>query len=263
MSLLWANGWAARLWAKVPSATRVSVCRKEFALGRGRPALRVAFLSDLHVGPTTPIELLENAVDEVRAFEPELLLLGGDYVFLDATPDKVTLLESLISRISAPTKIGVLGNHDLWTWHERIEAGLKRAGVKVCINEGLRLPAPHDDVAVFGLDEPWTGAPNTAQLASTFADTKVRIAVAHSPDGLSYLADSDAHLLVCGHTHGGHIALPGGRPIVLPPGPFSKKLPWGFHEHGKLCVFVSRGLGATEMPVRFAAPPDIGLFTFT
>jgi predicted MPP superfamily phosphohydrolase len=39
----------------------------------------------------------------------------------------------------------------------------------------------------------------------------------HSPVGLEALGGADFDLALCGHTHGGQISLPGGRPILLPP----------------------------------------------
>ena len=49
--------------------------------------------------------------------------------------------------------------------------------------------------------------------------------------------------LMCGHTHGGHLALPGGRPIVMP-SPMGRLYPWGFHDVNGMELFVSRGVGA-------------------
>ena len=64
LSLLYAGSWPAKLWALVPGSTRVTLLRHDvLARGRaaGRPPLKVAFASDLHLGPTTPRALLDNA----------------------------------------------------------------------------------------------------------------------------------------------------------------------------------------------------------
>jgi predicted MPP superfamily phosphohydrolase len=93
------------------------------------------------------------------------------------------------------TKVAVLGNHDLWADHARLERALERAGAKVLIDDALRLPAPYDDVAILGTDEPWTGLP--------------------------LVGGEGVRLLMCRHTHSGHIALPGPRPVIVP-GPMGK-----------------------------------------
>jgi hypothetical protein len=69
-------------------------------------------------------------------------------------------------------------------------------------------------------------------------------------------------LLLSGHTHGGQIALPGPRPIIVP-GPLGKRWPFGLHRAGDLTLFVSRGVGTTELPIRTFATPDIAVFTVT
>jgi predicted MPP superfamily phosphohydrolase len=51
--------------------------------------------------------------------------------------------------------------------------------------------------------------------------------------------------------------------VVLPPGPYSKQLPFGLHRVEGTWVFVSRGVGATELPMRTFAPPDVALVTIT
>jgi len=47
------------------------------APGRSRQPCRVAFVSDLHVGPTTPLPLLRETFDVVRRERADVLLLGG------------------------------------------------------------------------------------------------------------------------------------------------------------------------------------------
>ena len=61
---------------------------------------------------------------------------------------------------------------------------------------------------------------------------------------------------MCGHTHGGQLALPGHRPILVP-GPLSRDYPHGWHQVEDLRLFVSRGLGGVEVPTRAWAPPDV------
>src|SRR5207244_3894069 len=129
-----------------------------------RSALRFGFISDLHIGPTTPPAVLDAAFDALARADLDLLLLGGDYVFLEATRAKAARLTELIDRVPVRiAKIGVLGNHDLWTEHALIEDALARAGVELCVNRSFRLGGEHDDVVVVCLDDPWTGAPDAAR----------------------------------------------------------------------------------------------------
>jgi predicted MPP superfamily phosphohydrolase len=259
--VLYAGGWPARAWDRVPAATRVREVRHEIAAGRaGRAPLRLAFVSDLHIGPLTPPRLLDRAFEILAAWRPDVLVLGGDYVSFDVTPAKSARLTALVASVPAATKVGVLGNHDLWTDHPVIERALVAGGVRVLINDAHHLPAPHDDVAIVGLDEPWCGAPD-AERAFAGVTAPVRIAVAHAPEGHPLMKDRGAALLLCGHTHGGQIALPSGP--VLMHGPLGRRWPSGLHHADGLPLFVSRGLGNVELPLRAFAPPDVALFTIS
>jgi len=257
---LFAGDWARRAAQLVPGATRVELLRHRLRiLPPGTPPLRVAFASDLHVGPTTPAALLERAFELLAEEKPDVLLLGGDYVFLEASAPRVAEIAKLVSRVPAQRKIAVLGNHDLWTNHGAIEDALREVGVEVLINRGTLLDEPWSRVRVVCLDEPWTGSPDPVSAFSARTPDEVVIVLCHAPDGLTFLSPGQAALFVCGHTHGGHIALPNG-PVVLPPGPLSRRYPSGRYAVDGTELFVSRGIGNTEAPLRLYAPPDVSIF---
>jgi uncharacterized protein len=272
LSVLYTGGWAARLWALVPGATRVALIEHTLAIpGRekGRPPLRIAFASDLHLGPTTPREVLDAAFARIHSTRPDVLALGGDYVFLGATKERVRELQERVKEVSAPVKVAVLGNHDFWARPERLEDCLTQAGVRVLVNDSFRLPPPHDDVAFVGLDDPLTSRRITDKIAlqegadaalARVAEVPIKIALCHSPDGYPEVKGRGVQLLLCGHTHGGHIALPGYRPLWIP-GPHGRLWPYGRHEVDGLTIFVSRGVGGSLVPMRTYAPPDVALFT--
>ncbi|MEO7328475.1 MAG: metallophosphoesterase [Minicystis sp.] len=265
MRLCYQRSWPARVWGLIPGVTRVTRLDHQLVLDpqhRLRSPLRLAFVSDLHLGPTTPRATLDAAFTLLREAAPDVLVLGGDYVFLDATQARADELRDRVAAVPARTKIAVMGNHDLWTDHGLLERALAEAGATVLINDALRLPAPHDEVAILGLDDPWTGQPDGARAIAACRDAPLRIAVSHSPEGLPYFRGGGVSLLLSGHTHGGQIALPGPRPIIVP-GPLSKRWPFGRHEVEGLTLFVSRGVGTGELPIRTFAPPDIAVFTLS
>jgi predicted MPP superfamily phosphohydrolase len=253
--------WPARALELLPAATRVREVQHALAVGRpGRAPLRLGFASDLHLGPLTPPLLLDEAFRALAAWRPDVLVLGGDYVFLDVTPASAARLTQLVASVPATTKVAVVGNHDLWTDHGLIERALAAGGARVLVNQSLTLPPPHDDVALVGFDDPWCGAPDPARA---FADVTapVRVVVAHAPEGLPFMAAHDAALMLCGHTHGGQVALPSGPVWVY--GTYGRKYPAGLYDVGPMKLYVGRGLGNVDLPVRFNAPPEVALFTIT
>jgi predicted MPP superfamily phosphohydrolase len=255
------KAWPARVLDHVPRATRVYEVRHEIAAGRGgRPPLRLAFASDLHIGPVTPPRLLDHAFDKLAAFAPDVLVLGGDYVFLEAHPAMAARLTALVASVPAATKLAVLGNHDLWTDHGLIVSALDAAGARVLVNRHATLPPPHDDVAVVGFDDPWCGDPDPKR-AFEGVTAPVHVVVSHAPEGLPYMDGRTAALMLCGHTHGGQVALPTG-PIVVY-GEIGRKYHAGLFDVNGLRLYVSRGVGNVDLPLRLYAPSEVALFTIT
>ena len=99
-----------------------------------------------------------------------------------------------------------------------------------------------------------------AEAVAQVAEVPIKLAICHSPDGIFALSGTDVSLLVCGHTHGGAVCLPGGRPIVMP-SRAGRRWPHGLHRVDGLTLFVSRGVGGSLIPVRLYAPPDVALLT--
>lgn len=247
---LYVDGWPARLWSRVPGACRVDTVHVSVPAPLARP-VRVAFASDLHLGPTTPRALLDDAFARLAEARPDVLALGGDYVFLDATDEKAQELAARIASVPAALKVAVLGNHDLWTEHALIEHALSDAGVRVLVNDSVRF----GDLALVGVDDPWTGTMDAERALDGAGDARCVLAVSHAPEAIPELADR-VDALLCGHTHGGHVALPGGIPLVIP-GPQGKRFPHGVHRVGRCTAIVSRGVGGIEVPFRVFARPDV------
>ena len=249
--------WPAKLVKALGLQPRVRAVHHRVA-ARTWPAgcrpLRIAFASDLHAGPTTHPSTLDDAFSVLAAARADVVFLGGDYVFLYA--DYVDQIASRVRQLAPPLGIyAVMGNHDLWADDAAIARALADAGARVLVNERVVLPAPFEHVALAGLDDPWTG---TAPALPLFEDDdRVRVVLVHAPEAMTQLAGEPFDLALCGHTHGGHIALPGGVPILVP-GPLSRT-----YAHGRYALprdrtlIVSRGVGSTEVSLRLNADPDI------
>lgn len=265
LRIAYQGNWPRALWQQVPGACRVAVTRHRLALlPAGSPPLRLGFISDVHLGPTTPEPLLDAAFAHLAEARVDLLLLGGDYVFLDATPDKMRSLGRRVAAVPAARKLAVLGNHDLWTLHDEIERSLESAGVEMIVNRAVVAGG----VSVVGLDDPWTGALDARAAFAGVAPDRPVVILCHSPDGLpearaalARLPAAPPSLFVCGHTHGGQVATPWG-PIIIP-SIVGKQYPSGLFHLPDLSLFVSRGVGGVEVPMRSWASPEVAVFELT
>lgn len=93
--------------------------------------LRIAQLSDLHVGPRTPSATVRAAIEDANAFAPDLVVLTGDY--LSHSRRELAAMRDLLGGLVAPT-IAVLGNHDVWVDPDGAAGALKGHGYEVLEN---------------------------------------------------------------------------------------------------------------------------------
>jgi hypothetical protein len=257
------NRWPVRLVRFLGIRPMVRTIEHVVALadrGTSLARLRLAFASDFHAGAATDPEVLLGAADALRRAAPDVLLLGGDYISVH--PSQVDWLAPILGSIPAPLgRFAVLGNHDRWLDGAYVIRKLEQAGVQVLVNRGVRLPAPYENVWICGLDEDCAGRPDPA--AALAGGWGVRILLMHSPSALLEVGRERFDLALCGHTHGGQIALPGGIPILVPEGPLSRKYARGRFELGEgRTMIVSVGLGCSAFPLRTFANPEIVVCRF-
>jgi predicted MPP superfamily phosphohydrolase len=256
-ALLYRGGWPVRLVRALGIRPRVTTLEHTVLVNHplAFPPLKLAYASDFHAGPTTDPAVLHAACAALRAAAPDVLLLGGDYVTLVRT--EIDWLAPELGSIPAPFgRFAVLGNHDLWSDTGYIIDRLEAAGIRVLLNRNVRLAPPFNQVWICGLDDHWSGRPDsTAALSGAEG---FRIVLMHAPSGLLDLGAERFDLALCGHTHGGQIALPGGIPVAVPQGRLSRRYARGRFGIGDgRTLIVSVGLGCVVLPLRLFADPEI------
>ncbi|MBV9469804.1 MAG: metallophosphoesterase [Abitibacteriaceae bacterium] len=242
----------------------VRVVRQRIQVGqypRGVPPLRAAYISDLHYGPTSGRVAARQAWRQAREAEPDILLLGGDFLYGDER-GLPSLLRELQRWKRNPPPAGMyacLGNHDHYGNCEALITCLEACGVRVLLNDAVELPAPWNDVWIVGTDDIHVGDPQPELALAGVPVGACAIMLSHSPDICEYNALKRCGLTLCGHTHGGQVCLPNGDAPYLP-SKWGKHYPAGIFRHAGSWIYVSRGVGTVSLPVRMWAPPDIGVF---
>lgn len=264
LGVLYTGGWPALLTRLTGFQGTLAIAEHTLqVLPRGHTPLRLVFVSDFHAGPTVDAKMFDDVFAAVHDAEPELLLLGGDFVSFHAR--YVDRLVGPLSRLRAPLgKFAVLGNHDLLADDAYIVGRLTDAGVRTLVNENAQLPAPHDDIWVCGLDDWDEGEPDADR---TFAGAPgTRILLAHQPDGLLVVGDRPFDVGFFGHVHGGQFLKDNREPVIRHRGPVSKLYMHGglFHTGVRNApVLVSRGVGTSTLPARRHADPQVHVCTLT
>jgi len=264
LGLLYSGGWPALITRAIGLQGELGIAEHTFRIDRARrdaPPLRLVFASDFHAGPTLHAHLLRDVLAAIRDAEPELLLLGGDFVSFHAR--HVDKLLDTFAAVHAPLgKYAVLGNHDLLGDDQYITRGLEEAGVRVLVNQNVRLQAPHDDVWVCGFDDWDEGLPDPDRAFAGASGT--RIVLAHQPDALLAIENRPFDIAFFGHVHGGQFLLRNREPAIRHRGPVSKLYMHGgvFHTGSKDApVLVSRGIGTSTLPARRHADPQVHICT--
>ncbi|HEX8550528.1 MAG TPA: metallophosphoesterase [Abditibacteriaceae bacterium] len=227
---------------------------------RSAPTLKTAFLSDLHLGPAAGRVAAKQAWTLAREFQPDLLLLGGDYLWADARGLPSLLRELQRWRWDRP-KAGiyaVLGNHDYAYGIETFQTAFEACGVTLLRNQSVCLPEPWNNIWLTGAEDTDEGTPDLEGATRDVPGGACEILLAHSPDICAHNTKRFA-LTLCGDTHGGQIASPTGDPLMMGSS-WGRQFPHGLHRHNGNWIWVSRGIGPVHLPVRLFAPPDVGLF---
>lgn len=236
-----------------------------------RPAwhgLRIALLTDFHAGgKRVPLPMLRQAKAQALAFEPDLIVLGGDFFDEGRRVNVGDLFTSWPSNIPV---VAVIGNHDY-----RGESGdlstlldeLERAGVRVLRNDAVSLDLRGQAAWIAGVDDPHTRRDDVSgALGCIPAGEFALLMAAHSPSSAVDLPAGRVGLLLSGHTHGGQVRLlPSGRiPFIQqvrwlkglrpqPPLPYVR----GQHWHRGTVVVISDGLGQSTIGARFRTRPEV------
>ena len=226
--------------------------------------LRVAFVSDLHVGsPHWGVERLRTLVERVNEEKPDLILLGGDYL-IDDVPlgrhARAEVIAAELARLRAPLGVfGVLGNHDWWNEGEHVREKFEAVGLTLLDDQARRIDARGASFCLLGLrDEYFRQRNATAEMKLALPGLPL-IVLTHEPDIFSEL-DARVSLTLAGHTHGGQVKLPLlGRLVV--PSRFGSRYAAGHIVENGRHLFVTTGVGTSILPVRFGVPPEIAVLT--
>lgn len=234
-------------------------------LPSGFDGLRIAQLSDLHVGPHTSRKFLRRVVDTTHALSPDLVAITGDLV--DDRAEDVRVYADMLGSLDAQLGVFMIpGNHDVYAGWEDVERRLRAADIgTLLVNEARFIRRGRDTIAVVGTGDPAGGrrgassaAPDIDRaLANVPADTTV-IAFAHNPALWPSLASRGVALTLSGHTHCGQFALPRlGWSLASP---FLEHA-MGAHTEGDALLYISPGTGYWGIPFRIGARPEVTLVT--
>jgi predicted MPP superfamily phosphohydrolase len=220
--------------------------------------LRVAQLSDIHVGQATSDIRIRRAVMAVNASSPDLVFLTGDYV--THSPKPLPRVREVLSGLTGPVFV-VMGNHDHWVNVAYLREGFERLGYTVLQNEHRVVHVRGAAATVLGVDDGRTGRDD---VAATFRDAPTsgtRLVLAHTPPTVEKLPPHQGLVQFSGHTHGGQFWL-GGLTEALFRRAGQPYIRGHYHVRGnQLYVNQGLGFGFGGPYLRRGTEPEVAFFT--
>jgi len=249
-ALLLAVGLYASLYEpNAVSLTRVTVASRKLPAGSD---LRLVQLSDLHIARLGLRE--RRTLGLVLSERPDVIFLTGDYLDNPKARPKV---KEFLSRLHAPFGIfAVAGADDRNSELSNIFEG---TSIKILQNETARVEVRKTALTVAGLK------PDAPDLRRVFAQVQpdlFTILLSHSPR--IFESRPPADLLLAGQSHGGQIAVPALRGMIISYLRGNPRYDEGLFRKGQLAMYVNPGLGMEngDAPrIRCLVPPEVTLIT--
>ncbi len=221
--------------------------------------LRIAHLTDLHVGWATPQHILDEAVALCRRARPDLVVLTGDY--LNRSLKHLPALSRLVARLPRPC-VATLGNHDYWSGAAEIQAALEAREVMVLRNTHKRLRLGRQELSIVGVDDGYTDHADVETSFAGLENPKRALVLTHDPNTAGAIAERGGRLILAGHTHGGQIQIHRVTDAIARVAGNGYLAGWYSVADAKL--YVNSGLGSSAVRLRVGerARPEVALFDF-
>jgi uncharacterized protein len=222
--------------------------------GNTGSTIKIAYMSDFHRSSATPREIIQKAVKLCQLQNPDIILLGGDYITKEANLT-IECAEDLSALKANDGIYYVLGNHDYWHGAKIVNQALNKEGFINLTNANTKI---NENFSLCGIDDIWAGKPDSKK-AFKGTDGRHKLVFSHNPRIFPRIKNHNC-VLICGHTHGGQINIP------FFPNPYMHS--WdtyikGWFYEGNSKMYVNRGIGMLELPFRFRCRPEITVFTIS
>lgn len=200
----------------------------------------------------------QKLLDLLGDTKPDLAVITGDFRFLtrDAYDKALENTSRMLEVIDAPYGAwGILGNHDFIEFVPELES----AGLKMLLNEAVPIRKNGAEIWMAGIDDAHLyDCHDIAKALTGIPQSAFKILLSHTPETYVEAEKAEVDYMLCGHTHGGQICLPGGIPLMT-----NAKCPRRFcagaWRYRNMRGYTSRATGSSGLPVRYWCTPEITL----
>ena len=228
-----------------------SIISKE--IPRGFDGIKIVQISDIHYGTTINESNLKKMVNKVNQLKPDIIVFTGDLVAKGINPtDKIKAEITVnLSKLEAPIgKYAIASNEDL---ESDIFSDLITNSGFTLLNNEAKLIYNNDDepIELVGI----SSINSKIELTDNY-----KIALIHKPDDFDNIKKDNYNIVMAGHNHGGIIRLPFLGGLINIEG--AKKYHNDYYEIDNTKLYVSSGLGTSNINFRMFNQPSINLYRF-
>lgn len=228
--------------------------------------MKIVHLTDIHYGRTVDDKKLKNIVNKVNEIKPDIVIITGDLLDKDINyQDKdLEIIANHLNSINASTgKYIIEGNHDLNV--VKYSYLLEKLNF-VNLNDTYQIlyNQSNDAIMISGLSTIINNKSieeKTSEIMKAMENNKnikYNILILHEPDVITSIDYKKFDLILGGHSHGGQVRLPFIGPILLPPN--AKKYHESYYDLGNTDLYISSGLGTSNMNFRLNNKPSFNLY---
>lgn len=213
--------------------------------------LKIAHLTDLH---TTKYGRLEKKLVSLLDDEhPDVIAITGDTLGRESDYADI---RPLLRQLRAPLGVWLVrGNWERDGIPRNEHAFYSSVGVHLLLNEAKPI---RTDVWFVGVDDPVLGNPDIDMALKAVPPDVYSIALFHGPAYFDQVAGK-VPLSLAGHTHGGQVRIPLVPVFWLPRGSGGFLEGWFAEKNSRM--YVSRGIGTSNLPIRFLCRPELTIIT--
>lgn len=223
--------------------------------------IRILQFSDTHLSVYYNLEEFGRVVAAIKKEKPDIVVFSGDLIdSLHDYTENIDQLTALLGTIEAPYgKFCVFGNHDYGGGAERVYPKImENAGFTLLKNNNVEIP--NLKINIVGIDDVLIGYGDVSSARKTIKGD-FNIVIAHEPDIADMVSTYDVDLMLSSHTHGRQINISFLDNFILPPyGKHYIEGLYAFPEKPNMKLYVTRGIGTTQIPMRFNSKPEISIF---
>jgi uncharacterized protein len=214
---------------------------------------RLLQLSDLHLDLDP--DFAPALIGKLRGLVYDAVVITGD--FRNSTYENharaVAEAGTIIATLGEP-RFGILGNHDFIEQVTELES----LGLPILLNEVTKIVRGSDQLWIAGIDDSnFYSTHDVGRVIKALPSDACTILLSHSPEIALELPADRFDLVLCGHTHGGQLCLPGGQWLHVPVRGIKSEFicgPWRLKDTQG---YTSPGTGACGVPARLNRPGEL------